>query len=154
MRRDITYNRHLKLTFLALFLFTYQIFAGVYAFLSPLAGFFFVYIVKNFKKEDMEIYLAFLYLCFFELNQGFYLFSMVFLFVIFYYLIKPRLVSMFESEAWIISITVISAYVGLYAVNLFFAYFLNQPFSRFSVVYIFYILIDIVLASLFLRSKS
>jgi glycopeptide antibiotics resistance protein len=153
MRRNSAHNRYLKLFFLALLFITYQIFAGIYAFLPPLIGFLFAYIVKNFAKDTIEMRLSFLYLCFFELNQGFYLFSMVFFFIIFYYLLRPKIISIFEGDLWITSITIVSAYWGLYIVNFFFSYFLNRPFPSFSSVYIFYPLMDIALAYLFLKKK-
>ncbi|MDR1284841.1 MAG: hypothetical protein LBJ88_01415 [Campylobacteraceae bacterium] len=131
----------------------YQVFTNVYPFLSPLVGVFFIYISNRFKYGGFDAYLAFLYLCFFELNHGLYLFSTVFLFIIFYYLIKPKIASAFESESWTIALSVIIAYVGLYLVNVFFSYLLDRPLFSFSFIYIFYIAIDIILANLFLRGN-
>jgi hypothetical protein len=153
MRRNITYNRTLGLVFLALLLIIYQVFTGVYSFLSPLVGVFFVHISNRFKYGTFDVYLAFLYLCFFELIHGFYLFSSAFLFIIFYYLIKPKIASAFESETWTIAISVIIAYVGLYVVNIFFSYLFDRPIFGFGYIYIFYISIDIVLANLLLRGS-
>ncbi|MDR0407614.1 MAG: hypothetical protein LBH45_01670 [Campylobacteraceae bacterium] len=131
----------------------YQIFTGMYSFLSPLVGVFFVYISNCFKYGSFKVYLAFLYLCFFELNHGFYLFSTVFLFIVFYYLIKPKIASAFESGSWTIALSVVIAYVGLYLVNVFFAYLLDRPLLSFSFIYFFYMAIDIILANLLLRGS-
>jgi hypothetical protein len=87
------------------------------------------------------------------LIHGFYLFSTAFLFIIFYYLIKPKIASAFESETWTIAISVIIAYVGLYVVNIFFSYLLDRPVFGFGYIYIYYISIDIVLANLLLRGS-
>ncbi|MDR2790591.1 MAG: hypothetical protein LBB59_06420 [Campylobacteraceae bacterium] len=151
MRRNSSYNRYLKLFLLALVLLLYQIFSSVYIFLSPLVGFFFVYIVKNFRRDNIDVYLTFLYLCFFELNQGFYLFSMVLLFAIFYNLLKPRIEAVLESRLWIIAITVTSAYLGLFFINTLLAYIFNHEFFNFGIAYFFYIIIDTVLSILFLK---
>ncbi|MDR1554452.1 MAG: hypothetical protein LBS39_00305 [Campylobacteraceae bacterium] len=153
MRRNITYNRYIKLIFLVLFLIVYQAFTGVYSFLSPLVGVFFVYISNRFKYGGFDVYLAFLYLCFFELSHGFYLFSMAFLFIIFYYLIKPKIASAFEGESWTVALSVVIAYIGLYLVNVFFSYLLDRPLLNFSFIYFFYICIDIILANLLLRGS-
>jgi hypothetical protein len=109
---------------------------------------------NRFKYGGLDFYLAFLYLCFFELIHGFYLFSTLFFFVIFYYLIKPKIASAFESESWSVAISVVIAYTGLYIVNLFFSYLLDRPFFSLSYIYIFYISIDIVLANLLLRGSK
>ncbi|MDR2635796.1 MAG: hypothetical protein LBC08_03075 [Campylobacteraceae bacterium] len=151
MRRNSSYNQHIGLFFLALFLVVYQVFSGIYLFLSPLAGFFFVYITKNFKSDNIELYLAFAYLCFFELNHGFYLFSLTFLFALFYNFLKPHIEVMFQNELWIVTITVASAYMGLFVVNTFLAYMFGGEFFVFGIVYFFYIVIDTILALLLLR---
>jgi hypothetical protein len=129
----------------------YQIFSSIYVFLSPLVGFFFVYIVKNFKYNNLEVYLVFLYLCFFELNQGFYLFSIALMFAIFYNFLKPRIEAVFENGLWIIVITVTSAYLGLFFINTFLAYLFNDEFFYFGIAYFFYIVIDAGLSALFLK---
>lgn len=154
MRRNSSYNRYLKLSILALVLLLYQIFSSVYIFLSPLVGFFFAYIVKNFKRDNLEIYLVFLYLCFFELNQGFYLFSIVLLFAIFYNFLKPRIEAIFESRLWIIAITVASAYLGMFFINTFLAYLFNHEFFSFGIAYFFYTIMDTILSTLLLRYEK
>jgi hypothetical protein len=154
MRRDITYNKYVKLIFLALFLIVYQVFTSMYSFLSPLVGVFFVYISNRFKYGNFDVYLAFLYLCFFELIHGFYLFSLIFLFIVFYYFIKPKIASAFESESWTIALSVIISYVGLYLINVFFSYLSDRPLLNFSFIYVFYISIDIILANLLLRGSK
>ncbi|MDR2081626.1 MAG: hypothetical protein LBP54_07070 [Campylobacteraceae bacterium] len=154
MRRNSSYNRYLKLFVLALALLLYQIFSSVYIFLSPLAGFFFIYIVKNFKRDNLEVYLAFLYLCFFELNQGFYLFSTVLLFAIFYTFLKSRIEAVFENRLWIIVITVASAYLGMFFINTFLAYLFNHEFFNFGIAYFFYIIVDTILSALLLKYEK
>ncbi|MDR1006992.1 MAG: hypothetical protein LBL65_00305 [Campylobacteraceae bacterium] len=151
MRRNSSYHQYLKLFFLALVLILYQIFSSIYLFLSPLAGFFFVYAVKNFKNDNLELYLAFAYLCFFELNHGFYLFSLTFLFALFYNFLKPHIEAMFQNELWIVAITVTIAYVGLFLINTFLAYLFGGEFFYFGIVYFFYIVIDTILALLLLK---
>jgi hypothetical protein len=151
MRRNSSYSRYLKLFTIAMVLILYQIFSSVYVFLSPLVGFFFVYIVKNFKYNNLEIYLVFLYLCFFELNQGFYLFSIMLLFAIFYNLLKPRIEAIFENRLWIVIITVASAYLGMLLINTFLAYLFNDEFFYFGIAYFFYIIIDSILSALLIR---
>jgi hypothetical protein len=119
--------------------------------LTPLVVFFFVYLSKHFKKDKIEIYLVFAYLCFFELCHGFYLFSTIFLFALFYLFIRDRLIAVFQSTLCIISIEIVIAYAGLFLVNSFFIYVTQEPFMAFSAFYILYILVDIALANLLLR---
>jgi hypothetical protein len=154
MRRNSSHNRYLKLFVLALVLLFYQIFSSVYVFLSPLVGFFFVYIVKNFKRDNLEVYSAFLYLCFFELNQGFYLFSIVLLFAIFYYFLKLRIEAIFENKIWIIVITIVIVYFGIFLINTFLAYLFESEFFYFGIAYFFYIIIDTILSIFLLKNNK
>ncbi|MDR2100201.1 MAG: hypothetical protein LBP40_05185 [Campylobacteraceae bacterium] len=154
MRRNSSYNKYLKLSILALVLLLYQIFSSVYIFLSPLVGFFFAYMVKNFKRDNLEVYLAFLYLCFFELNQGFYLFSIAALFAVFYTFLKPRIDAVFENRLWIVVITVASAYLGMFLINIFLAYIFNHEFFTLGIAYFFYIIVDTILSILLLKHEK
>jgi hypothetical protein len=110
--------------------------------------------VKNFKRDNLEVYLAFLYLCFFELNQGFYLFSIAALFAVFYTFLKPRIDAVFENRLWIVVITVASAYLGMFLINIFLAYIFNHEFFTLGIAYFFYIIVDTILSILLLKHEK
>lgn len=125
-------------------------------YLSPLAGVFFAYLLSSFHKggDKLEIYLAFSYLAFFELNRGFYMFSSLLFFLIFYYFVKDKIVAIFKSEIWILNIYVISAYAGIYLVNVFLSYLSEEHLYSFSAIYIFYMAFDCIFANILLRKSS
>lgn len=159
MRRNSTDSKHLKYILAAIALILYLIAGNVYTFLSPLVGVCFVYLLQNMRKayknaeDNISIYLIFLYLAFFELSSGFYLFSSALLFFTIYYLLKHRVEAVFKSESWIISIYVIATYSGMYILNNFFSYMQDKEFFHFSFIYIFYMFVDSMVAILLFKKR-
>jgi hypothetical protein len=159
MRRNSTDYRNLKYILFVIILVIYQIAGSISTFLSPLVGVFFVYLLTTIQKENkntrdqVNIYLIFLYFMFFELIRGFYLLGTLILFFIIFLFLKKRVISMFKSENWIIVIFVASAYFGLFLINNFFCYLQEKEFYSFSFIYIFYIFIDSLVSILLFKKR-
>ena len=159
MRRNSSDYQHIKDVAFVVALGFYLILGNINIFLSPLVGVFFTYLLlylnKEYKsvKDNINIYLIFLYLIFFELSRGFYLFSAVVVFFIVLYFLKKRIISIFKSENWIFTIFVISAYIGTYLINNLFCYLQEKELFSFNFMYVFYILIDSIVSILLFKKR-
>jgi len=116
-------------------------------------GVFFAYIVLNIEKEEDFFYiiLSFIYLSFYELNKGFFLFSYIVLFVVYYYLFDERIRNYFKCKNCVVFVYVVVAYVGDFFINALFAYVMNEQFPNFSLEYLYYIAFDFIVAVILLR---
>ncbi len=128
---------------------------SLYTFLPLFIGVFFAYIVVSFEDEKSRfyIYLSFIYLSIYDLNKGFYLFSSLLLFIIFYNLFVEKIRNFFSCNNCILAVYVTVAYIGHFLLNSFIAYILNQDRVVFSKDYFYYILIDIIFAIILLKGK-
>jgi len=155
MRRNSTNPNYLKLSLFALFLVLLQIFSNTFLFMPTFVGVFFTYIVINISKEEKFPYiiLCFLYLSFYELNKGFFLFSYIVLFILYYYLFDEKIRNNFKCKNCIIFIYIIVAYIGYFFINSLFAYILNKQFPSISSEYIYYIAFDFIV-SLFIFRRN
>lgn len=155
MRRSSPDNQYIKISLFSLFLVFYQIMTSVYTLLPLFIGVFFTYIVVNYEDEKKRnyIYLTFLYLCFYDLNKGFYLFSYVFLFFIFYNLFVEKIRNFFTCTNCIIALYVVIAYIGHFIINTFIAYILNSDGPVFLLDYFYYIAIDVIIAIILFKGK-
>ncbi len=153
MRRNSTHTNYLRLSFFALFLVLLQILSNTFLFMPTFVGVFFAYVVINIQKEEDFFYivLSFLYLSFYELNKGFFLFSYLFLFIVYYYIFDEKIRNYFKCKNCIIFVYIVIAYVGDFFINILLAYVLNQQFPNFSLEYLYYIAFDYIVAVLFLR---
>ncbi len=118
-------------------------------------GVFFAYIVINFEKEKsrLYVYLSFAYLTIYDLDKGFYLFSSLLFFMLFYYIFVEKIRNFFTCSNCIIAIYVAVAYLGHFLLNSFISYILNQARPVFSEGYFYYIIIDIILAIVLFKGK-
>lgn len=116
---------------------------------------FFIYVLINFEDEKnrLYLYLSFLYLIFYDINRGFYLFSYIFTFLIFYNFFLDKVRNYFSCINCILVMYVLVAYIGHYFMNVFIAYLLNETIIELSKEYIYYILIDMVLASIIFKGR-
>jgi len=155
MRRSSTNNQYIKLSLFSLFLVIYQIMTSVYTFLPLFVGVFFAYIIVNYEDEKKKnyIYLIFIYLSFYDLNKGFYLFTYILLFLIFYNLFVEKIRNFFTCSNCIIGIYVVVAYLGHFIVNSFIAYILNHDAPIFLFDYFYYIAIDAFFAVIIFKGK-
>ena len=155
MRRSSIDQNYLRLTLICLFLVFYQIISSLYTFLPLFVGVFFTYIVINFQKEKsrLYIYLSFVYLSIYDLDKGFYLFSSMLFFMIFYYIFVERIRNFFTCSNCILAIYVLVAYLGHFLLNSFISYILHKDSPPFSQEYIYYIVIDIVISIILFKGK-
>ncbi|MBS9778780.1 MAG: hypothetical protein KGV58_00555 [Campylobacteraceae bacterium] len=144
----------------ALFLVLYQALTPIYIFLTPLIGFMSCYLF--FLKSDQErahddfstnMYLAFFYLIFIVLNKGFYLFSGIIFFSLFYRIFVDWIQTSFKCKNCIIVTYVVCGYVGIFGVNNLLAYILNDIFFDFGWEYILYMFLDSMIAMLIFRDR-
>lgn len=148
MRRSSINTNYTSVVLFSIFLVFYQIMSSLYLFLPLFVGIFFVYLVLNYQKEDKAVfvYLSFIYLCLYDLNKGFYLFSSILFFIIFYNLFVEKIKNFFTCSSCILVVYIVGAYIGHYFLNVFIAYLLNQTPPLFSTDYFYYIVVDSILA--------
>lgn len=148
MRRNSTHTNYLKLFLFALFLVFLQILSNTFLFMPTFVGVFFAYIILNQDREENFFYvlLSFAYLSFYELNKGFFLFSYVVLFLIYYQFFDEKIRNYFKCKNCIIFVYIVVAYVGDFFINALFAYILNEHFPNFSSEYLYYIAFDFIVA--------
>jgi len=160
MRRDRAHLFSLKNGVLVGFLVVYQVAASLYPFFSPLIGLFFAYALlpkeeeeKTMKERFVERNFVFLYLIFAELSKGFYLFSILIFFFLFYNLVVDWMKNAFKCRPCILVAFVASGYLGLYATNNLLAYVMDEHFFVIGWEYGWYILFDTVVAVVLFRDR-
>ncbi|MBE0496568.1 MAG: hypothetical protein IBX45_09180 [Campylobacterales bacterium] len=138
----------------------YQIATSLYPLLSPLIGFFFCYalLLKEEEEKTMKEYFwernaIFGYLIFTELSKGFYLFSTLIFFFLFYTLVVDWMKSAFKCRPCILVAFVASGYLGVLATNNLFAYILNEAFFMLGWEYLIYIIFDAFVAIIVFRDR-
>ncbi len=153
MRRDRTHQIYLKLFLFAALIFFGQIMSSLYVYIPSFVGLVFCYILLYYKDETklFTIPFAFIYLIFYDSNRGFYLFSYLILFVLFYDFAINKIKNITSCENCILAIYIFVAYIGHYILNVFLSYLANRPFPYFSNQYFYYIAIDTFLAIIFFR---
>ncbi len=153
MRRNSTNTNFIKLSLFALFLVLLQILSNMFLFMPTFVGVFFAYIIINIDKEENFFYiiLCFIYLSFYELNKGFFLFSYVVLFIIYYYIFDEKIRNNFKCKNCVLFIYIVIAYIGLFLINVLFAYILNEQSPGFSLVYLYYIAFDFIVSIFIFR---
>lgn len=155
MRRNSIDKNYLNIVLISLFLFFYQVVTSLYVYLPVFTGLFFAYLIIYFGSQKRQIYLllSFVYLEVYDLNKGFYLFSYLLLFLLFYYFFVEKIKDYITCNNCILAIYIIVAYLGHYAINAFMAYLQNQDLPLFSSIYIYFIGVDIVLSIVLFRGK-
>jgi len=155
MRRSSTDHNYLRLILISIFLVLYQILSSLYTFMPLFIGLFFCYIIINFKNENSKlyVYLSFAYLSVYDLDKGFYLFSSIVFLLLFYSLFVERIRNFFTCSNCILAIYVTSAYLGHFVLNVFISYILNQDRPMFSQEYFYYIIFDIILATILFKGR-
>jgi len=156
MRRSSTDKNYLRLTLFGLLLVFYQIMSSLYTFLPLFVGVFFAYIVINFENENSKlyIYLSFAYLAIYDLDKGFYLFSSLLFFMIFYYIFVEKIRNFLSCINCILAVYVVVAYLGHSLLNSFVAYILNQSSPALTQGYFYYIVIDIIIVAILFKGKA
>ena len=154
MRRNSTDQNYLKLFWLSLWLIIGHVLSALYPLIPPFVGVVFTYLVLNahqHEKNALPLVLGFLYLCLYDLNKGFFLFSYPLLFIVVYHFLAHKLQTTFTCNNCILAAYVVMAYLGHFGVNVFLAYLNNEDFPYFSHYYFYYIAIDSILSFMFFR---
>lgn len=153
MRRNSTDQNYVGLLTFSVLLFVAQMLSSLYPFIPSLMGFLFCYVILyvHDENEKLPLFLAFAYLCFYDVYKGFYLFSSVILFFLFYRFARENIQQKTSCQNCILALYVIVGYLGHYLINVCLAYFFNTSFPYFSNHYFYLIGVDSLLAFLFLR---
>lgn len=155
MRRNSTHQNYLGLVFTCFLLLGALILSSLYPYIPSLVGFLFCYalLTCNDETKRLPLVLIFIYLSYYDSTKGFFLFSYVILFFLFYTLAAHKVRTMTSCFNCILAFYVIVGYLGHYLLNLVLAYITNEPFPYFSTYYFYAIGVDVLLASLFLRDE-
>ncbi len=148
LQRNSSYKRAVTKIITAAALIYYESLTSIYPFLPSFFGVFFVYLlffVKS-KLRFYEVFYSFLFLTLYELDKGFYLFSFIIFFIIYYNFIKEEIKKYIFCKICIAFFYVVTAYFGYYLINLAIAFIQNEQFTISNYfIYILNILIDTIL---------
>lgn len=155
MRRSSTDKNYLTFFLSIIFFIALLVMGSLYTFLPSFVGVFFTYILINYDNEEKKIYvyLAFLYLFAYELNRGFYLFSYLFTFMLFYHFFLEKVKNFFSCINCILFVYILVAYLGHYFMNVFISYLLNENVTPLGAGYIYYILVDMLFAMIIFKGR-
>ena len=155
MRRNSINKNYLRLALVCLGLVFYQVLSSLYTFLPLFIGVFFSYIVINFQDEKsrLYIYLSLVYLTIYDLDKGFYLFSSLFLVLVFYYFFVEKIRNFIICSSCILALYVSVAYFGHFLLNSIIAHILNDELPYFSQKYIYYVILDILISIIIFKDR-
>ncbi len=141
-------NSSVRLIFLIFNLYIYQLASSLYSLLPPLLGFFFIFLVINYKKYgfDKNTLLIIFYLCLIEITHGFFLFTVILYFLIFFYYLYDKLIYKLKNVEILIFIFIALTYIFVLLINLFFSYIINFESIKFDYILIYYICIETLLS--------
>jgi len=145
MRRNSTDQNYLNFFWISGWLFCGLVMSSLYPLIPSFAGVIFCYLLIHFnRREDnaLPLFLSFLYLCLYDLTKGFYFFSYILVFAIFYKFAIYKIQNVITCNNCILAVYVTIAYLGHFLLNAFFAYLDNESFPYFSNYYFYYIAID------------
>ena len=154
MRRNSADQNYLNLFWISGWLLLGLVMSSLYPLIPPFVGVVFCYLVIHFNRREgnaMAIFLGFLYLCVYDLTKGFYLFSYLILFAVFYKFAIYKIQNIITCNNCILAAYVTIAYLGHFFLNAFFAYLDNESFPYFSNYYFYYIAIDSILSFMFFK---
>ena len=144
----------------AVFLISYEIASTQFGFLPPLIGIIFTYMIleysrkqKHYDEFKLSWYFSVACLVFAEQIHGFYLFSTIIAFLLFYNFVLDWLYTTMKWRNCLLIIFVASGYVLTFLINNLFAYVLNEPNLVFSSEYMFFIGFESILAIVLFRDK-
>ena len=150
MQRSIPDYRPIVSILLVIGLFFYESITSLFTYITPLSGFIFLYLIENIEKKDKSLInlILFIYLAYFELDRGFFLFSSVILFFLYYNLFHKELSSSAMCHNCLRITYIFIYYIGFYILNLFAALIFNHELPKFDITYIIYIISDTILVLL------
>ncbi|AQW81665.1 hypothetical protein [Campylobacter pinnipediorum] len=161
MQKNNTDLQHIGNFFGILLLFAYEMLTTILVYLPPLFGIFFTYMVIEYARKQQRTYIEFgfgwylsiAFLLFAEQVHGFYIFSTIITFFIFFYFIVDWLFSTMKYRNLILIIFVTSGYIGTYLVNNAINYIQNNDFLYLDIEYIIYIVIESFVAIILFRER-
>ena len=153
MRRLGAEKRFLKQLAWVAFLIFYQSLTTVFAYLPPLIGIFFTYMImltlqkqKTLKEFGKEWYFCLFYLTFAEQVHGI-------AFMLFYHFMSDWLIVTLKSRELLAAGFVASGYVWTCATSSFILYAANLPILKFDYEYLIYVGVESVLAVVLFRGR-
>ena len=154
MRRNSIDQNYIGLLSFAVLLYAAQTLSSLYTFIPSLAGFLFCYLILFFKNDahKLPVFMTFVYLSLYDINKGFYLFSYLILFFLFYRFSVENIEQKTSCQNCVLALYVCVGYIGHFLINACLAYFFNTPFPYFTNHYFYLIGIDALLAFVFLRT--
>lgn len=160
MRRNSTYLSNIKYTISVLTLFIYQIFTVIMP-LPPLIGVVFCYMIIILLKKEKTLgdfnkdwYVCIVYLFFIEQVHGFYLFSILIAFLLFYNFFLDWMLVNMKYRFLVLIIITASAYISVFLINQLFVYMKNSDeFFRFGKEYLIFMTVESFISILLFREK-
>ena len=150
MQRSIFNFQPLVPFVLIIGLILYLSITSLYVYITPLTGYIFLYIINNFhiKEKRWILLVLFIYITYFEIDKGFFVFSSFILFMFYYRFFHKELKSTMACKNCF-KFTIISIYyIGFYILNLFASLLFNLELPKFDISYIIYIITDFILVIL------
>ncbi|BCX79073.1 hypothetical protein [Campylobacter sp. 19-13652] len=144
----------------ALILVLYEIATTVSQYLPPLIGICFAFVVLEYHERTRAMqnlglawYGAVAFLFFAEQIHGFYLFSALIAFIIFYSLFFNWLFVSLKWRSGLLFIFIAAGYMLSWGVSSFFTYTKSEQVLAFGIQYLIYIVLEGLLAMVFLRHR-
>ncbi|WP_336610029.1 hypothetical protein [Campylobacter sp. 7477a] len=161
MRRNSTNSQFITKISSVAFLFLYEIATTQFGFLPPLLGLFFTFLILEYNKKqksyenfDISWYFCLALLLFTEQIHGFYLFSSIVAFLLFFHFVVDWLILTLKLRNLLLVVFVASGYATTFLINNIIAYTQNAQFLNFDIECLFYIIIESALAVVFLKERA
>jgi len=147
MQRSISNYRPVVSILLVIGLFFYESITSLFTYITPLSGLIFIYLINNIQNKEKSLIniILFVYLSYFELDRGFFVFSSVILFFTYYNLFHKELSRSMICHNCLKVIYIFIYYINFYILNLFASLIFNLDLPKFDITYIIYIISDIIL---------
>lgn len=160
MRRNSSDLQFVGYAFGILLLFAYEVATTLFVYLPPLIGLFFTYMVieylrwsKSYVEFGFGWYLSIAFLLFAEQVHGYYIFSSLVAFFIFFYFMVDWLFATMKYRKTLLVIIVAFGYLSTYGVSNLINYIQNLPFLYIGYEYGVYVVLESILAIIFLRER-
>lgn len=160
LQRNSAYYLSVKFWLLAGFLLFYEIFSANYRFLPPLLGVFMQYLMiltlkaeQNLEKFDFRWYVCVVFLIFCEQIQGFFLFSSIITFLIYFYFLDDYLRNTIKFKIFLIIGANLAGYFGILCVSNLISYMKNLPLLPLCKEYFLYVIIESIISLFLFKDK-
>ncbi|CAD7287448.1 hypothetical protein LMG7974_00327 [Campylobacter majalis] len=161
MRRNSSDLRYLGYVIGITCLFGYEIVTSIFVFLPPLIGVFFTYMIieyaKKMQKSYIELgfgwYLSIAFLLFAELTHGYYLFSSIVGFFIFYYFAVDWLSVTFKHRKFLLILFVACGYFMTFLISCILCHMQGIEILNWGFEYAVYIAIESIIAIVLFKDR-